>query len=164
MAGVLTALLLVDDPGDAIITSFTLDPQTGYTRLLIWKWIGKDLVASPWLGLGAQDWFRPSTLLDTVDCLWLNLAYQFGYVGLGLFLTSLVGCFFVITPRPLRQYRSEAYALPTVSLNIALFLAFFIAFTVHFWGSAWSLVGFVMGARAGLSEAKYLAPAARGGV
>ncbi len=164
VAGLLTALLLVDDPVDAIITSFTLDPQTGYTRLLIWKWIGKDLVASPWLGLGAQDWFRPSTLLDTVDCLWLNLAYQFGYVGLGLFLASMVGCFFVVTPRPMRQHRSDVYALPTVSLNIALFLAFFIAFTVHLWGSAWSLVGFVIGARAGLSEARYLAPPARGGL
>lgn len=163
LAGAAIGLLLLDDPVDALITSFTLDPQTGYTRLLIWKWIGKDLAASPWIGLGAQDWFRPSTLLDTVDCLWLNLAYEFGYVGLALFLASLVGCFLVVTPRPMRVYPSDAYAPPTVSANIALFMAFFIAFTVHFWGAAWSLFGFVIGVRAGLAEARYLAPSARGG-
>ena len=164
VACALTALLLVDDPVNALITSFTLDPQTGWTRLLIWKWIGKDLVASPWLGLGAEDWFRPATLLDTVDCLWLNLAYQFGYVGLALFLASLVGCMLVITPRPTARHDAGADAMPIVSLNIALFMAFFIAFTVHFWGAAWSLLGFVIGTRAALTEAPYLAPAGRGSI
>ncbi len=164
VAAASTFLLLLDNPVDALITSFTLDPQTGYTRLLIWKWIGQDLAASPWMGLGAQDWFRPATLLDTIDCLWLNLAYQFGYVGLGLFLASMVGCFFVVTPRRMRRYLSDAYAMPTVSLNIALFLTAFVAFTVHFWGAAWSLFGLVIGTRAGLAEALYLAPPARGGI
>ncbi len=154
----LTYFLLVDDPVGTFIKVGTLDPATGYARLTIWEWVGKNLVTSPWVGIGDKDWFRPTDLLSSIDSLWLNLALKYGYVGLAIFIGCIVGCFFVVTPRKLRRYPDKAWDRPNIGLNIFIFQFFVLSFTVHVWGATWSLAGFLFGMKAALTEAPYLPP------
>jgi len=158
MIGVLSAtyFLLVDDPVGTFIKFGTLDPATGYARLTIWEWVGKNLSASPWVGIGDKDWFRPTDLLSSIDSVWLSISLKYGYVGLAIFIGCIVGCFFVATPRKLRVFPDKAWDRPNIGLNIFIFQFFVLSFTVHVWGASWSLAGFLFGMKAALTEAPYL--------
>ena len=51
-----------------IFNHFTLDPSTGYFRLMIWDAAGADVMQSPIFGIGTtDDWFRPTWMSSSVD-------------------------------------------------------------------------------------------------
>jgi len=153
---VVTIFAVVEDPIVAFIRGFTLDPQTGLTRLEIWHWVGQNLAISPIFGVGTRDWFRPVDLLSSIDALWLVMALQYGYVGLGLLICSILGVFFVMTPRPLTRGGCPEMVGPRRAETIAILLFILASFTVHIWGAMWGLMALVLGMRAAASEAPYL--------
>lgn len=155
-------ILLADDPLGSLISGFTFNPQTGFYRVAVWSWIGYNLEPSPWFGVGLRDWLRLTTMLDSVDSLWLTQALRHGYGGLALLLLTIVGSFFVWTPRALTRHPIERSGLINTALAIALLECVFIAFTVHYWGKMWAFLALLVGIRAGLSEARYLPPRVRG--
>lgn len=160
--GLAMLLLLVDDPLRTLIDLFTLDPQTGVYRFLIWEWVAYNLQASPFFGIGTRDWVRLSTMVSSVDALWLAQALNAGYVGTALLALSVPSAFFVWTPRATPRRDDPWHAQARKALTIALVQLCFISFTVFFWGTAWAWFALLIGIRAGLSEARYLGPAARG--
>ena len=161
---VVSLIAIVDNPIEALISGFTLDPQTGFTRILIWYWVGKNLSISPIFGVGDSDWTRRSDMLSSIDCLWLNHTLEYGYVGMAILAMIIVGAFFVWTPRRLPFYPNPAYGSAIIACNISILIMILIAFTCDIWGSTWSLVGMILGVRASLSESIYLPPEKRGGI
>lgn len=155
--GVAVIFILSEDPIDQLIRTFTLDPETGLYRLLIWKWVAYSIESSPLFGIGLGDWTRLSAMTPSVDALWLNEALRAGYVGVVLLAGTVIGAFFVITPRRLHPLDTYANANSRTAVTIVLFQMLFASITVHFWGSSWAMFALMIGVRAGLSEERYLA-------
>jgi O-antigen ligase len=141
---------LHNDPFGFIFKHFTLDPETGYYRLLIWQVAGALVVASPLFGIGLDDWARESWMPSTVDSLWLRSAMTFGIVGSLLIALVIIGaCNRRIETAP-RDLLSDQERSLGVCLSIMAFLSVYLGFTVHFWGSTWILMGLFAGLRAHL--------------
>lgn len=63
-----------------IIRNLTLDPGTGYFRLLIWEYGGAELNRYPWLGIGFKSYERPAWMYTaSVDAHVLVLGLRYGY-------------------------------------------------------------------------------------
>jgi hypothetical protein len=157
-------LLTVDQPVEALIKLGTLDPQTGIYRLRIWHWIGYNLRDSWMFGIGNKDWQRPAQMVDSVDSLWLVQSLRSGYVGVGLLALVIFSPFFVWPPRQLPTFPSRRYDQLRIAVGISILQLVFLAFAVHIWGIMWAYLAMLLGARAGLNEARFLPAEVRGDV
>jgi hypothetical protein len=154
--GLALLLLLVESPLRALINVLTLDPQTGLYRFLIWEWVAYNLQSSPWFGIGTRDWVRLSTMVVSVDALWLGQALHAGYVGVGLLALAIISAFFVWTPSGTIRNDDPWQDKARKAVTIALFQMIFVSFTVHYWGFCWAFLALLVGILAGLMEGRYL--------
>jgi hypothetical protein len=155
-------MLLVDDPLQWLISGFTFNPQTGFYRLQQWYWVGYNLESNPIFGIGDKDWIRPESIVNSLDSLWLVIATRHGYVGVILLVLVIVGSWFAWTPRRTGVYPHPSSHQIGKAVALSLLGAIFVTFTVHFWGKIWIFLALIAGVRAGLTEARYLHPSARG--
>lgn len=143
-------LMISSSPFGFIFQHFTLDPQTGWYRLLIWQVAGALVLANPLFGIGLDDWARANWMPSTVDSLWLRSAMEFGIVGSALIALVVIGS----CSRAMRPARRMPLPAAEQSLGLALgiivFLYIYLGFTVHFWGCTWILLGLFAGLRAHL--------------
>jgi hypothetical protein len=151
-AGILLALLfsIHSAPFGWLIGHITIDPSTGFYRLLIWQIAGASVLDAPIFGIGiTDDWARPDWMPSTVDSLWLRTAMMFGIPG----SVMLAGCLIGACSRRVdlaRTYLSKDDRRLGLVLSLILFLYIFLGFTVHFWGTDWILMGLFAGMRAHL--------------
>ena len=151
-AGIMLALLFAvhSAPFGWLIGHMTIDPATGFYRLLIWQIAGADVLQAPVFGIGiTDDWARPEWMPSTVDSLWLRAAMSFGIPGSVLIAACLLGaCSRRVDIA--RTYLSDDERRLGLVLSLILFVYIFLGFTVHFWGAAWILMGLFAGMRAHL--------------
>ena len=77
-------------PFAIIATSFTLDPWTGFYRLLIWQHGLENVARSPITGIGLADWTREWWMAsDSVDAFWLVIMMRMGVVALVFLLLAI---------------------------------------------------------------------------
>jgi hypothetical protein len=172
VAGMVAALVSLGtvsnrSPFAIIATGFTLDPWTGYYRLIIWE-AGLDNVArSPWVGIGLADWTRPWWMAsDSIDAFWLVVMMRMGVPALVLLLAA-IGLLLYATHNQrtgmTRQTRRLVIAW-TFSI-IALSLA---GCTVHYWNNVHAYFFFLMGMMAWVGDKRLarqrlrMAPSANG--
>jgi MFS family permease len=134
-----------------ILTHLTLDPESGYFRLMIWNEAFERLPESPLIGFG----FNPlnSDILDaTVDSVWLVFALRFGIPMIALLLLStLTAC--LPQNRDVRiRGRDVFMGRLSTAFTMVLFMYIFIGLTVHFWNYIWMFWGLCIGVRASLRE------------
>jgi O-antigen ligase len=154
VAGTMALVIFVavkEDPFSSIVYHFTLDPQTGYFRLLIWRYAGANVMQSPIFGLGlAADWTRPDWMPSSVDSLWLALAMQFGIPG-----SILIGVA-VIAASSRSSWNAGGIGAREIklaeTLGIITFLTVFNGFTVHYYGVNGLILSFLAGMRAFLGQ------------
>ena len=96
MLGVATMLALLfafhPAPFGWLIGHITIDPATGFYRLLIWQVAGAGVLDAPVFGIGiTDDWARPDWMPSTVDSLWLRSAMSFGVPGSLMIAACLLG-------------------------------------------------------------------------
>lgn len=125
------------------IESFTLNPQSAWWRVYIWKYGTASVMAHPLMGIGLNEWERPFWLASTVDNFWLLMAMRHGFPGI-VFLALAVGMhiFFIQRQRnlgPDAALARKAYMVTLVSLIFTLF-------TVHIWGAMNVMAMFFIGA------------------
>jgi hypothetical protein len=145
-----SVLVLVPSPFGFIFQHFTMDPQTGWYRLLIWQVVGPLLLDSPLFGIGLDDWERESWMPSTVDSIWLRSAMEFGIVGSVLIALVVIGaCSRAMRPSGRMELPAAEQALG-LCLGIIAFLFIYLGFTVHFWGCTWLLLAMFVGLRAHL--------------
>ncbi len=150
--------LILPNPFGFLIGHLTIDPSTGYYRLLEWQIAGSDLLGAPWFGLGlSDDWVRPDWMPPSIDSLWLRSAMSFGIPGSCLIAACVLGACWRRVDVPWTALAPEARRLGT-TLSILLFLYVFQGFTVHFWGATWVLMGLFAGMRAHLGALGSLNP------
>ena len=139
------SLLATRNPFHILATGLTLDPWTGYYRVMIWTHgldsVGNNLL----LGIGLNDWARPAWMYSsTVDAFWLVIAMTTGLPALFLLLTAILNMMWnVHRPRfkPL-DMRTRNLRLAWTFAVIALALA---GCTVHYWNAIYAYFFFVCG-------------------
>jgi hypothetical protein len=144
-------------PAILLIELVTLDPSTGWWRYYIWVHGIANVKASPFVGIGMNDWVRPSWMFSaSVDNFWLVVALRHGLIGLGLLLAPLaIHVWRIVRAKGLSP---EAQLIRTGYLVGLTGLCFALT-TVHVWDVLAVCVMFYFGAGSFL----YTAPEALGG-
>ncbi|MEM5550489.1 hypothetical protein WNY63_07090 [Pseudoalteromonas neustonica] len=118
----------------AFIRIFTLDPQTGYFRILIWDFATEVVKDNLFFGIGLNDWARPFWMPPSIDSYWLVNAVRFGLFNTILLLFFFISIFYELY-RLLKnhdiEYRKKLNLISSISILVGII---FIGFTVHLWG------------------------------
>ena len=139
------SLISTRNPFHILATGLTLDPWTGYYRVMIWSYGIDSVIQSPLLGIGLNDWARPAWMYSsTVDAFWLVIAMTTGmpavfFVTLGI--GSLLRNVHKARYRPL-DVQSRPLRLAWTFALISLCLA---GFTVHYWNAIFAYFFFICG-------------------
>lgn len=142
---ILALFLFSNRPFGFLISHFTLDPWTGYWRLMVWEDARQYVELHPIIG-SSSSWSADEILTNSVDSVWLVLTLNYGLPMPILLLLSNVAACGILDPgrnRPakktLRQNRTR------FTLVLVAFL--FIGITVHFWDAIWMFWGLCLGIR-----------------
>jgi hypothetical protein len=157
-AATLAVLQVVTQNGlVAILIRYTVNPGTGYYRLLIWEYGTKSVVKNPWFGIGYDPYEKLKWMTDSVDTIWLAIAIRNGLPPALLLGFAVI---FAITALAKTAARTQGSDGPT-SLGIAIALAvfFILGFTVSFFGGM--LIWFVIVLAIGTTNGQFRAPPAR---
>lgn len=123
----------------------TFSAYTAYYRAIIFEWGVQNILASPFVGIGMKDWFRPPYMHNaSVDNFWLLIAMRYGIPGFLLlafgFLFSLIKVIFKNL-----EYGMVLNQIRRAWVFTFLGLAFTLS-TVHIWTNIYSFVFFIFGA------------------
>lgn len=146
------SLVMTRSPINFIATGMTLDPWTGFYRMMIWEWGLQNVWDNPWAGLGPNDWVRADWMAAaTVDSLWLVIMMQQGLPAMVLLALAII----LLTrgvARTLKRSKSaldKAIGRGWIMSLIALAL---LACTVHLWNSLYAYLFFFLGAAGWLAD------------
>lgn len=144
-AAIVIAYLASNNLLSWLISHLTLDPQTGYYRIMIWNAANWYISNAPVFGYGYQ--MVNNDILDwSVDSVWLVAALRFGLpLVVFLFLANLAAFSPVKNQDPRLHRLSHAF-------TVVLLLFMFAGLTVHFWNFMWMFWGVCLGVRASLRE------------
>lgn len=126
-----------------IIEKLTFNPSTAWWRVHIWNYGTQNVMNNPFLGLGLNDWVRPTWLASTVDNFWLVTAMQAGLPALAFLALALV-------MHIVRIVRSKGLTAQTRDVRtgylVVLAGTMFTLSTVHIWDAMAVFVMFYIGA------------------
>jgi hypothetical protein len=126
-----------------IIEKLTFNPSTAWWRVHIWNYGIQNVMNNPFLGLGLNDWVRPTWLGSTVDNFWLVIAMQAGIPALAFLALALV-------MHIVRIVRSKGLTAQTRDVRtgylVVLAGTMFTLSTVHIWDAMAVFVMFYIGA------------------
>lgn len=88
---VVTFLNLASNRGtiELIISYLTLNPHTGYYRILIWNYGIQDVMNNPIFGFRREEWNHPAWMTDSIDNHWLMVMIDGGIPAL-VFLFAMM--------------------------------------------------------------------------
>jgi O-Antigen ligase len=145
----LVIVVATNDPLGWVLSHLTLDPESGYFRLMEWNAAFYHISVSPWTGYAFHNF--GSAELYSVDCVWLALALRFGLPAIVfLFLANVTA----LLPTGQSSNRDDDPSLAPMSTAFSLILVMFmfIGLTVHYWNYMWIFWGVCIGIRASLRE------------
>lgn len=144
------------NPVKWIILHLTLDPQTGYFRILIWDTAFDYIAHSPWIGYAYQS-FGNDIIDGSVDSIWLLDTLRFGIPMLLLFFATNISA--VLPERQVTGAGGDDYlARMRRAFTIVILLFMFTGLTVHFWNFMWMFWGQCVGVRVSLREPSFMSP------
>lgn len=141
----------------AWILRFTLNPQTGAFRRLIWEYGTASVAKHPLIGIGYTEYERALWMPPTVDNHWLMLGIRHGLltpVFIGLACVVIILRLSTLSAR-----QSEIGRRFYVGFAIAMFIFALMGFTVAFFGSIQYWFYMLMGAGMSLSVPRSIDPA-----
>lgn len=146
---VLAGIATTNDPLGWILSHLTLEPESGYFRLLEWNTAFYQISQSPWTGYAFFDFGFVE--LQSIDCVWLALALRFGLPTIVfLFLANVTA---VLPVKNAKNRTADPYmARMSTAFSLILVLFMFIGLTVHYWNYMWIFWGICIGIRASLRE------------
>ena len=140
------AYLAIEIPSDrsfvaVVISYLTFNPWTGYYRMMIWEYGIQEVLSSPLLGIGFNDWSRASWMYsNSVDNFWLLTMMRYGIPAL-IFMAIPV---FVSARKMIARDFGNLLYLKTGWL-ISLLGVIFVGGTVHFWANIFSMFSLFIG-------------------
>jgi hypothetical protein len=151
---VAASMAMTRSPAAFIATGMTLDPWTGYYRLMIWENGMDNVWDNPWVGLGLADWRRPAWMASaSVDAFWLVIAMRAGiptFLLLALAIALLVRAV-VKRGTGSKEPSIRAFARAWIFSLTALSLA---ACTVHYWNAIYTYFCFFLGLAGWIADPK----------
>ena len=116
-----------------IATYLTLNPWTGYYRLLIWENGIANVMAHPWIGIGLADWLRPIWMVSSsIDAFWLVTAMRNGVPAIVLLVTAITLLGYG-TARVSRRHPDMILRRYAKAWFISLTAMVLVGCTFHFW-------------------------------
>ena len=150
-------LVVTEHPLSWIISHLTLDPQTGFFRIMLWD-VGSTYIAqSPLFGYAYQS-FNNGILDGTVDSIWLLYTLRFGVPMLILFFLANVAAVFP-SQREIRGTGDVHMDQMRRAFTLVLLMLMFTGLTVHFWNFMLMFWGLCLGIRASFREFNLARPA-----
>jgi len=146
----LVFFLVANSPMGWIISHFTLDPSSGYFRMMIWEAVFAQLPKSPYFGFGFGS-FNDYILDKTVDSVWLVIALRFGVPAVVLILLSNIAVLLPVKVRALDAGHRRILDMGK-GFTLALLSFLFIGLTVHYWNFMWIFWGLCLGVRGSFRE------------
>jgi hypothetical protein len=150
--------LVANHPIGWLITHLTLDPESGWFRLMIWDRALVYIAQAPLAGY-AFNLLKDEILDTTIDSVWLVCSLRFGVpMIIFLFLANLAAFLPTSTSKnlPTSTSKSRAHDIQRdqmgTAFTIVLVMFMFIGLTVHFWNFLWMFWGLCIGIRASLRE------------
>ncbi len=146
-----TVFLIANHPIGWLISHLTLDPVSGYYRMLIWDSALVRIAESPIFGY-TIDSFDEDILDATIDSVWLVDALRFGVpVVVLLILLNIAAC---LPTKAIRNRTANGAYVEDMHLafTIVLILYMFAGITVYFWNYSWIFWGVCLGIAASLRE------------
>jgi O-antigen ligase len=125
-----------------LFSSFALDVESAYFRLLIWEFGAQSALSHPWFGVGFGQWERPFWLGSSIDMFWLYNAVVFGIPAGTLMLLAFLSAILPISLKPGLDDKLYAYR---AAYLIAMTGMFLVGWTVHFWNGTYVLFLFLLG-------------------
>lgn len=141
----LAMIVVSEHPLGWLISHATLDPQTGFFRLMMWEAGFAYIQSSPLTGYGYE---TIDGLLSSVDSVWLVQVLRFGVPMFLLFFSANVAA---ILPGRVGD-RSEYGIRMRTAFTLAILIFMLAGLTVHFWNYTWMFWGLCVGVRASLRE------------
>ena len=115
-----------------ILVRLTLDPQTGFFRLLIWRYGIESIKAHPLFGIGYAAYERLEWMSSSIDSQWLVLGVRHGLLAAITLLA--VACLSVVAVSIASLRHGETDRRLLVGFAITLFMMTLMGFTVAFFG------------------------------
>lgn len=116
-----------------VIRYLTLNPATGYFRLLIWEYGTASVARHPFIGIGQESYERQTWMVGSVDNHWLAVAMRDGLIGaIPLYIAVIVT---VVTAGRATQRSLGVTRETRLGIAIALTAIIFAGFTVFFFSS-----------------------------
>lgn len=142
--------LVAEHPIGWLVSHLTLDPETGYYRMLIWNAALERIGQSPMTGYSFE-LFNENILDATVDCVWLVEALRFGIpASVLLFWANMAAVWPTLRRRT--GVGDDFAQRMSLAFTIVLLLFVFSGITVHFWNYMWIFWGMCIGIKASLRE------------
>ncbi|WP_095012028.1 hypothetical protein [Tsuneonella mangrovi] len=138
------------------IRNLTLDPATGYYRMMIWIYGWADVFRHPLFGIGFfGSYARPEWMkTDSIDNYWLQQPLRFGLPVLAFtaiaFVGNLVGLMRIRCPGA--QLEAVHGLRMEWGLAITLLIVFLLMFTVSPWGGEMGWFLFLVGAAGSIAQ------------
>lgn len=123
-----------------VLIRYTMNPASGYYRLLIWEYGSRSVAAHPFFGIGYTPFEKLIWMTDSVDTIWLAIAIRNGLPPALLLAAAVV---LVIAMLIRSASIGDPYGrqmLKGIAITLAIF--FILGFTVSFFGGA--LIWFAM--------------------
>ncbi|MEO9461528.1 MAG: hypothetical protein ABJ242_02225 [Marinomonas sp.] len=127
----------------SILIRFTLNPQTGHYRLLIWEYGSQSVAKNPLLGIGFTPYERLPWMSESVDAFWLSMAVRHGLITpICLFAANMLA---VIMLTKVIGQADRGERKTYFGIAVALFVMALMGFTVSFFGAIASWYFVLMG-------------------
>jgi hypothetical protein len=149
-----TFFVVSTNPLSWIISHLTLDPQTGYFRMMIWDVALSYIGQSPLTGY-AYELFNNNIIDGSVDTIWLLLALRFGVPMVILFFLTNLATFLPVKQRSQGAANDGYVERMQRAFTLVLLLFMFTGLTVHFWNYMLMFWGLCLGIRASLRELSF---------
>jgi preprotein translocase subunit SecE len=145
----LVVIVATNDPLGWVLSHLTLDPESGYFRLLEWNAALYQISLSPWTGFA---FFKfGSAELYSVDCVWLALALRFGIPTVVFLILANITAL-LPTKQSDKRAGDPYLAQMRTAFSLVLVMFMFVGLTVHYWNYMWIFWGICIGIRASLRE------------
>jgi hypothetical protein len=145
LAYVVIDILSDRTPIRIFMTYATFSAHTAFFRAAIFDWGMLSVWSSPIVGIGLNDWVRPSWMFTaSVDNFWLLIAMRYGIPG---FLLLTIGYVWAMVRIMRRNFDVDSVLAQIRRAWVFIFMGLsFTLCTVHVWGSIYSFTFFLFGA------------------
>jgi len=130
-------------PARIFVGMLTFNPGSGWARIIQWEYASREVNASPFFGIGFNNWARPHWVMNSIDNFWLATAMRYGYVGAGLLIAAFLVQAIIVGRT---KIENEEARRCRVAFNTILAGVSFTMVAVHVWGVIATFIFLFLGA------------------